>query len=206
MKNVVIFGDSYSTFKEYIPEGFETYYPSLDVNSVEETWWNRLKKKNDFCLVQNNSWSGSTICYTGYGNSDCSKTSSFIYRYRKLKEESFFDKNPIDTIFVFGGTNDSWANVELGECMLDSWKEEALFYVRPAISYFVSTLKKDMPFANIIVVINTQIKQEIKDWFKQVAKYYGCSFVELKNVDKQDGHPTVKGMQDICEQIYSATI
>ena len=63
-----------------------------------------------------------------------------------------------------------------------------------------------MPFANIIVVINTQIKQEIKDWFKQVAKYYGCSFVELKNVDKQDGHPTVKGMQDICEQIYSATI
>ena len=86
--------------------------------------------------------------------------------------------------------------------MIDSWEED-LFYVRPAISYFVSTLKKDMPFANIIIVINTQIKQEIQDWLKQVAQYYGCSFVELQNVDKQDGHPTVKGMQDICEQVYS---
>ena len=77
MKNVLIFGDSYSTFKEYTPKGIETYYPSLDVNSVEETWWNRLKEKTDFCLVQNNSWSGSTISYIGYGNRDCSKTSSF---------------------------------------------------------------------------------------------------------------------------------
>jgi hypothetical protein len=155
-------------------------------------------------LVRNDSWSGSTLCNTGY-NGDCSKINSFIFRMETLEKENFFRDNAIDTVFIFGCTNDSWANVELGECMLDSWKEEDLFYVRPAISYFVSTLKKDMPFANIIVVINTQIKQEIQDWLKQVAQYYGCGFVELENIDKQDGHPTAKGMQDISEQIYSVT-
>ena len=97
MKDVIIFGDSYSTFNGYIPEGFATYYPLLDVNSVEETWWNRLREKTDFCLVQNNSWSGSTICHTGYGNSDCSKTSSFICRYRKLKKILGFPSSYLDT-------------------------------------------------------------------------------------------------------------
>lgn len=96
-----------------------------------------------------NSWSGSTICYTGYNNADCSKTSSFIYRYMKLKSEGFFQQNEIDGIIVFGGTNDSWANAPLGKLKYSGWHEEDLFNVLPAISYFANILKKDFPNANL---------------------------------------------------------
>ena len=49
-------------------------------------------------LILNNSWSGSTIGYTGYNNTDCSKSSSFIYRLKQLIESDFFEENQIDEI------------------------------------------------------------------------------------------------------------
>lgn len=39
MKNIVIFGDSYSTFDGYIPKENLTYYPSYNVLEAEQTWW-----------------------------------------------------------------------------------------------------------------------------------------------------------------------
>ena len=89
LKNVLIFGDSYSTFKGYIPEGYAVYYSEnyreeTDVRNVAETWWHQLFSEIKSGLILNNSWSGSTICYTGYNNTDCSETSSFICRLDKL--------------------------------------------------------------------------------------------------------------------------
>ena len=110
--NTLIFGDSYSTFKGHIPDGYASWYSEkadperTDVTSVCETWWYQVMQKANLTLVHNNSWSGSPICYTGYNNSDCSESSSFIYRLRELIENGFFNKNRIDTVFVFGGTND----------------------------------------------------------------------------------------------------
>ena len=96
-KNVLIFGDSYSTFEGYIPKGFAVYYSEsgsgeTDVRNVKETWWHRLISETNSDLIQNNSWSGSTICYTGY-NGDCSETSSFICRLNKLIDAGFFKEN-----------------------------------------------------------------------------------------------------------------
>ena len=45
MKNIVIFGDSYSTFDGYIPKGNLTYYPSYNVLKAEQTWWGQLLEK-----------------------------------------------------------------------------------------------------------------------------------------------------------------
>lgn len=42
-------------------------------------------------IVMNNSWSGSTICNTGY-RGDCSDTSSFIHRREVLIEDGFLLK------------------------------------------------------------------------------------------------------------------
>ena len=198
MKNIIIFGDSYSTFKDHIPDGYITYYPLLDVNQVEE-----IPKAN--CnLIQNNSWSGSTIGYTGYGNTDCSKSSSFIYRYKKLKEEGFFEKNSVDTIFVFGGTNDSWSDAPLGEMKFSDWEEKDLFNVLPAICYFAYLLKTDLPNVKTVFIINTDIKEEIQDAMEKAAHYYSLQSVRLKDIDKLDGHPTKKGMIDICEQLLKS--
>ena len=75
--NLMIFGDSYSTFEGFIPENYDTYYinngnSDTDVTNVCETWWHQVITHLNLKLVLNNSWSGSTIGHTGYDNLDCS--------------------------------------------------------------------------------------------------------------------------------------
>ena len=210
MNRFMIFGDSYSTHKDHIPDGYAFYYcdegrgddQPVTKMRYEETWWGRLIEKTGAAIVQNNSWSGSTIGYTGYSG-DCSKTSSFIYRYMKLSDEGFFDKNKFDTLFVFGGTNDSWSNAPLGEPMYADWKREDLFSVMPAICYFMDRLKNDLPNVRIVFIANCDIKSEIVECMQNAAERIGVECVKLSGVDKLAGHPTVKGMSDICEQVLA---
>ena len=186
--NFVIYGDSYSTYKGYIPEGYPTYYTPDEVPptdtvrnmTVEETWWGRLMAESDARLLRNDSWSGSTVCYTGYAG-DCSQTSSFIRRYRLMQEEGFFAKNRVDTVFVFGGTNDSWANAPVGEVQTENFKEEDLFSVLPACD----------------------IKQEIILGMAKAGEAMGVSVLQLQGIDKGCGHPSILGMDQICKQILA---
>lgn len=207
--NVVIFGDSYSTFHGYIPEGYASYYftdqGGTDVRKVEETWWHQLLVETNSNLVLNNSWSGSTICYLGYNNVDCSKINSFIYRLNQLRENGFFETHKIDTVFVFGGTNDSWSNDPLGDLLFDNWTHEDLFCVLPAISYFVKMLKETLPEANVYCLVNTELKPEIGNAFTQVGKHYGVHIIHFDTIDKVNGHPTILGMKQIKEQILAKT-
>ena len=209
--NFVIFGDSYSTYKGYIPQGYPTFYtpdevpPTEKVRNMtaEETWWGRLLRESDAVLLENNSWSGSTVCYTGYAG-DCSETSSFIRRYREMKDRGFFEKNRVDTVFVFGGTNDNWANVPLGELQYDHFEHEDLFSVLPAISFFFKTLKAALPEAKIYCLVNTELKPEIAEGFHQVCDHYGIVEIVFEHIDKRSGHPTIQGMKDIKNKIKEA--
>ena len=204
MKNIVIFGDSYSTFEGEIPQGYAAYYPAHGVNKAKDTWWSLYADKTDGNILLNDSWSGSTIGYTGYGNSDCSHTNSFIYRYRKHKEAGFFENNEVDTVFVFGGTNDSWSGAPLGELKFSDWEESDLFNVLPAICHFAYTLTTDLPDARIVFISNTDITPEIQDCFKIVAEKYNAEFIQLSDIEKEEGHPNKKGMRSICDQLIKA--
>ena len=204
--NVMIFGDSYSTYRGYIPEDYPTYYADepfkpTDVNRVEQTWWHSLFSYARANLVQNNSWSGSTVCYTGYGGVICKDTSSFICRLRKLKEAGFFREHRIDTLFVFGGTNDSWCGAPTGEPKYADWTETDLYFSLPAASYFLHELKEILPDAKIVVIVNTGLKQALAEVFKEACKRFDLYCVELKEIDKMGGHPTVLGMAQIKNQI-----
>lgn len=207
-KNVLIFGDSYSTFEGYIPNGFAVYYSKTgsgetDVRNVEETWWYPLIKETDSRLIQNNSWSGSTICYSGY-QGDCSETSSFICRLNKLTDAEFFKENEINTVFVFGGTNDSWAGSPTGELKYSDWEKADLYSVLPAFCFFINKLKQLLPNADIVCIINTELKPKIAEGFKTACEYFGIKYVALQNIDKRGGHPTVKGMKEIKNQIIES--
>lgn len=206
IKNFIIFGDSYSTFEGYIPKGYASYYYNVpqkntNVTKVEQTWWHQLAQRTNSNLILNNSWSGSTICYTGYNNIDCSKTNSFIYRLRQLKDQGFFEKNKIDTVFVFGATNDNWCGANLGELKFSDWCEKDFYFVLPALAYFFSLLKEYLPNANIVCIVNTELKDEIVAAFDEICKRYDITSVVLNDIDKSDGHPTIKGMTQICEQV-----
>lgn len=204
MKNIIVFGDSYSTFEGAIPEGYAAYYPQHDVNKLEETWWSLYAKKTNGKILLNDSWSGSTIGYTGYGNYDCSQSYSFIYRYRQHKAQGFFENNKIDTVLVLGGTNDSWSGAPLGEMMYSDWQESDLYKVLPAICHFVYNLKQDIPNAEIVLISNTCIDQRIKDCFAAAAEYYGVKCVQLHDIDMTESHPNEKGMKQICDQLIEA--
>ena len=208
LKNVLILGDSYSTFEGYIPEGYATYYSSLgreetDVRAVEDTWWYPLIKETDSKLIQNNSWSGSTICHTGY-NGDCSETSSFICRLKKLQDAGFFKENEINTVFVFGGTNDSWANSPVGELKYSNLEKADLFSVLPAFCFLIYRLKQLIPNADIVCIINTDLKPQISEGFKTACNHFGIKSVALADIDKRGGHPTIKGMEQIKNQIIDS--
>ena len=204
--NTMIFGDSYSTFNGFVPDGFAAWYsengrPETDVTAVEQTWWHQVCKEANLNLVLNNSWSGSTISYTRYNNEDCSKTSSFIRRLRNLIEDGFFNKNKIDTVFVFGGTNDSWVDGPLGEMKFADWEERELFWVLPAICYFFNLLKETLPNAKIYCLINTELKPEIVSCMEKVCEKHGIAPVNFDTIDKRSGHPTIQGMKDIKEAV-----
>ena len=211
MKNIVILGDSYSTYEGWIPDGFDVYYspngrengPAVSKMKLEETWWQRLLLKTGANLLANNSWSGSTVGYTGYSG-DCSHSSSFIYRFRQLKESGFFKKNDVDTVFLFGGTNDSCANAPLGEVKFENWTEEDLFSVLPAICHLIWAVKKELPNADVYFIINTQINPAIGACVKSACAHYGARAIELVDIEKENGHPTPKGMEMICNQVLSA--
>ena len=206
--NTVIFGDSYSTFSRYIPDGYAVYYTPTreipDVRRVEDTWWHALHTELEGNIIRNDSWSGSTICYTGYNGSDCSATSSFIYRMNKLADEGFFTENKLDTAFIFGGTNDSWANSPLGELKFSDWEKSDLYSVLPAFCYFVARAKELMPSTRLVCIINCDIKPEITNGYAAACRHYGVEYVALHGVEKMNGHPSVKGMCEIKEQVKAA--
>jgi hypothetical protein len=205
----MIFGDSYSTYEGHIPAGYAVYYSGHrgaepDVSDASKTWWGRLLDASGAKLVQNNSWSGSTIGYTGYNNSDCSHSSSFIYRFEKLLAEGFFETNKIDRLFVFGGTNDSWSNAPLGESDKEAIEENDLFCVLPAIKHFVARLADKLPDTKLVIIGNCDIKSEITEALALAAERAGATYVGLSGIDKVNGHPTELGMEQIKDQILAS--
>ncbi len=200
-----ILGDSYSTFEGFIPKGYAAYYTNAekeetDVSDVNQTWWHQLISETDGSLLRNCSYSGTTVCNTGYGGEDCSDK-SFIARLDKLIAENYFKENKVDTFFLFGGTNDSWANSPIGELMYSGFKKEDLFSVLPAFCYLLDKIRKNLPDAKVFCILNTELNPVIEDGFKEACKKYSIDIVQLSDIDKRSGHPTILGMKQIKEQI-----
>ncbi len=204
-ENLLIFGDSYSTYYGYIPEGYATYYPrggAWDIEDVSHTWWAMLAEETDSRIVMNNSWSGSTICNTGY-NGDCSTTSSFIHRLEELIENGFFEKNKIDRILVFGGTNDSWTGNTCGELKFSDWTDADRKQILPGISYFLHTMQRVLPRENIHVIINSELRAEVMQGIAAICQHEQIPYTQIADVEKIEGHPTYLGMKQIKDQILN---
>ena len=211
MKNLLILGDSYSTFEGCVPEGYNPYYHPVytgdhvgsDVTCADMTWWGILTRELNLNLVRNDSWSGSTICHTGYNGTDCSKTNSFIFRLERLISEGFFEKNEIDTIIVFGGTNDAWARSPLGELKYSDFTEGDLYSVLPAVGYLLTRLKT-LSGAKILFVVNSGIGPAVSGGIKDACHHCEVPYVKLREIEKHHGHPNAAGMAQMAEQIKTA--
>ena len=199
-KSLSILGDSYSTFEKYLqPDSnfvwyFQGKHENTDVTHVEQTWWSLLLKKTGMKLCQNNSFSGSTISSTGYRKEDYSQR-SFCRRLWNL--------GCPDVIIVLGATNDSWAGSPIGEYKYEDWTPQDLYTFRPAMAYMLYHLKNRYPNTELYFVMNNELKEEITSSCRELCARYGVKFIQLEGIDKINGHPSIKGMQQIADQVYS---
>ena len=194
---ISILGDSYSTFNGWIPKGNSIWYPNKnnDVKKVESCWWYLAVEMLGGKLEKNESWSGSTICYTGYHGNDASSF-SFVERVNRLG-------NP-DLILICGATNDSWAGSPIGEYKWENWTRQDLFSFRPAMAKMLYDIKARYPEARVVFMLNNQLKPAINESVHEICKHYNVLCVDLKDIDKQSGHPSVKGMKQMAEQVVAA--
>ena len=196
-KKVSVLGDSYSTFVGIIPSNYSSFYPNdrNDVTKIEQTWWSLYVKAKGYALEKNDSWGGTTICGTGYGGMN-SSYSNFISRVDSLG-------NP-DIIFVFGGTNDAWANSPMGEYQYSDWTKDDCKYFRPALACLIDMLQKRYAQAEICFILNSELREPVNESMREVCKHYNVKLVELHDIEKQNGHPSINGMKSICDQLLEA--
>ena len=200
-KAVSILGDSYSTYEDFVtPATNELWYyaknsdQKTDVKDVRQTWWHQLIKENGWRLAVNNSYSGATISYTGYDGNDYSPR-SFNTRMDNLGQP--------DIIFIFGATNDSWAGSPIGDFKYEDIKKADLYEFRPALAHMLRWMTDRYVNTEIYFILNTELKDEINTSVKTVCEHYGGPVITLTEVDKISGHPSVKGMRQIADQVNS---
>ena len=211
-----IIGDSYSTYKNWIPENNASWYAvngvdgenyqQNNVDSVKDCWWYKLSKETVFPLILNESYSGSTICNTGYNGGDSTSTSFITRADRACLDAAKTGKIKPRVIIVFGGTNDSWANVPIGEIQYSGWATADLKKFLPAACYLFDSLLKWNPQAKILNVVNTGLKAEIVAGFEEITEHYGVENLELADITKENGHPNKAGMTAIYNQIKAALL
>ena len=102
-------------------------------------------------------------------------------------------------MLIFGGTNDSWINAPIGNLKYSDWTVDELKCVLPAFCYLIDSAKKAVE--DVIVIINTDLKQEITEGFVEACKKNEVRCLCLKEIDKENGHPTELGMKQISEQV-----
>ena len=192
---VSILGDSYSTFEGWNPKGHRVWYDfhhRNDVDSVNQTWWYQLIEDNGLQLELNNSYSGATICNTGYNGADFTDR-SFLTRSGDL------GNNP-DIIYVFGGTNDAWAGVPIGNA-----DEKDMYKLKPAANAMFRNIKNTYPEALCIAIINSELSDDVVNSIVEACDRENVAYVKLENIDKQNGHPSISGMKQISGQVWKTT-
>ena len=198
---ISILGDSYSTYQNYIPEGNAIWYfepmdaKNTDVSDVRQTWWWQVVKNGGYLLEKNESYSGATICYTGYNDEDYSER-SFITRLPRVGSP--------DILLIFGNTNDCWCGAKMGEYVYSGWKRADLYTYRPALAKLLNDALSRYPNARIYFILNTELRKDIVESTTTICKYYGIPVIELKDIEKKSGHPNQKGMKAISEQVLKA--
>lgn len=199
-QTISILGDSYSTFEGFIPEGNEVWYYAspqkrTDVTKVDETWWWQVISKGGYKLGVDESWSGATVCNTGYNDKDYTPR-SFVTRSTRLGSP--------DIILICGATNDSWAGVKMGDYQYSDWKRADLYYFRPAMAKLLDNIRLHYPNVKVYFILNTELKKEINESVETVCKHYNVPLIKLHDIEKQNGHPNIKGMRSFADQVLEA--
>lgn len=206
-KSFSVLGDSYSTFKDYMTQSEAAlWYPAIPnsgtegansgngLSDVQQTWWAIFAKKTGIPLEENNSWSGACICYDSYGAGIVDgKEKSFLNRCQNVGKPGLY--------LIFGGTNDSWAGVGMGDYKYANWTENDYSYYRPALAKMFDTIQNKYLGATIVFILNNDLSSDINESTKTICEHYGIKILNLQNISKIGRHPDSAGMKQIADQL-----
>ena len=214
-----VVGDSISTLLGYIPEGYALYYDdgnkrAAGIQRWTDTWWGQILSRLDGELLENNSWSGSTVSYHAEFT-----PGSFAHLDSRMSQLGYGDKKP-DVIMIYMGVNDwgSGTPIEPKEGMEDResfvgsyrimlelikehYPDAEVWCIAPAVSSMRGEPEWQFPYCLGGIHLDNYVNT-----IKKVAEEKGYIFVDAsKNkipVEALDGiHPTKTGMKTLADEI-----
>ena len=192
-KSFAVIGDSISTYLNYVPEGFKTFYPypTADVSDVNMTWWMQVINKMGGTLFVNNSYSGTCVAD---GSSNATKNMS------RLEYTTISGETP-DVILIYMGSNDC-ASASVTQSAFDS-----------GYSQMLDNLKVLCPNSEIILLTlcsspfySASEQQAYNNIIKTKAKDYNLKVVDISTASLSghlvdSAHPAYSGMQVVANKV-----
>ena len=83
-------------------------------------------------------------------------------------------------------------------------QREDLYTYRPALARLLQDAKERFPKTQILFVMNSELREDITTSSREICQHYGIPFLQLEEIDKIAGHPSVSGMEAIASQVLSA--
>ena len=209
MKLVSILGDSVSTFQGTNPRGYSVFYDTSmqrvnGLNSVSDTWWDRVITSMNARLCVNNSYSGSRV--TG----DCFPAAACEKRLQNLGTQG---EQP-DYILIYAGFNDFAGGAELISS-LDTYGFEDSY------DQMLRTIRQNYPSARTVcaTLMRTRVRgdhnwqfpeywagiglEDYNNVIRWTAQENRCDLADLARssvrYETLDGaHPTAQGHREIA--------
>ena len=206
-----ILGDSISTYKGYIPNGFVhfPYYASSDVGgmiTLEQTWWRITQQTLGCRLGINNSYSGTCVM-NEYGYTTSAENIS------RLQHSTRFDNLPPDIMIIYMGNNDALvqnlntANFEKSyRNMLNN-----LYTLYPNIQLFLGTLSYEKYFVGKdYYEEHVLVTAEVNRIIQSLANEYNLPIIDFATAYSDSSylfdtiHPNVLGMKALANVAIDA--
>lgn len=204
LKNAYIsfLGDSISTYKGYIPNGY-TYFYSDIVLTLGETWWKMTQEQLGCKLGINNSYSGTCVLKR-YGPNNSSET---LVRLEKCRRHDQI--NP-DILVVYMGMNDVLVNP--AEVTVDEFNTayhnmiNNIYSLYPDVQLFICTLGYEVNYRT-----KPNLEQHLlqKEAFNKViadcAKEYNIPLIDFASAFSSTDylvdtvHPNASGMIELSK-------
>ena len=209
MKLVSILGDSVSTFQGTNPRGYSVFYDTSmqrvnGLNSVSDTWWDRVITSMNARLCVNNSYSGSRVTGDAFPAAACEE---------RLQNLGTQEANP-DYILIYAGFNDFAGGAELISS-LDTYGFEDSY------DQMLRTIRQNYPSARTVcaTLMRTRVRgdhnwqfpeywagiglEDYNNVIRWTAQENRCDLADLARssvrYETLDGaHPTAQGHREIA--------
>lgn len=194
-KTFSFIGDSISTYQDYVPEGYATFYPypTADVTDVNLTWWMQVCNKIGASMYINNSYSGSCVATSG------SSSSSNVDRLKEL----VVNERSADVIIIFMGNNDANPNSGITDSLFNERYRMMIDYIYDLCGEEVKVILCTLPTSKLYTEAR---KTSFNGIIENIANDYKLDVIDFASMDLiphlvDSAHPETSGMTAMANKV-----